>query len=102
MMSDMSPANYEKRLREIDIVSQELAQQVSATPASRKDLTARAKALDEELLRIATTLKKADPAQFDRFSEMISESMLDLDYVLNEKTLAISLRLGRKIQRDSR
>jgi hypothetical protein len=86
----MLAAEMLERIRAIDIESSRLARNVLRQPALRK----RAAELTAELLPIA---KRAHLFKESRaeFGTMLSESLLDLQYVTDEEPGMMSLRLAR-------
>ncbi len=88
-------------MRGIDQSARLLAESALANPDGRSSLEKEALELNIRLKQIIQELKICEPAFSGRFSEAISESSLDIRYVLATKPRGVSLRLGRKIRRNN-
>jgi hypothetical protein len=95
----MLSGELEKLLEEIQTIDKqalEMAELVLENPVLRHSLAPQGAALRARLLVIADALKSTDPNLYRQWTEKISESILDLNFV--ERDLdSVSLRLGRRI-----
>jgi hypothetical protein len=95
----VAPLNdVERELNNIDAEAYQMAEKVLKNPRLRESLRSRAKQMDQRLSTIADDLETSNPSLYSRFADKISESLLDLSYVINDNPNITSLRLGHKIQ----
>jgi len=90
-----------KELKAIDRPAFEMAVLVVENPANRGKLVAKAQLLRERLKEIGNELKTNNPEAFNKRSDQISETLLDLKFVAGQ-TKGVSLRLNRIIQQKKR
>ena len=86
----------DKLIEELEMINKEsfgMAHSIHKEPALRTQFAEKAHFLRERLLDIAEELKRIDPAKHRTWFYRISESHLDLSFVLADSSMT-SLRLG--------
>ena len=83
----------EEELETIDKLSFRMAFSVHTDPGLRSQLAKEAGLLKRRLLAIADEIKQQDPAVHKQWFHRISESFLDIDFVVTGTDIT-SLRLG--------
>lgn len=90
------PEDLIKEIGTIDELAWELALSVHKDPSLRDGVKKEAEELRNRLLDLATMLEKTTPISYT-IKRIISESILDLDFVIDGRLA--SLRLGHIIRR---
>ena len=96
----MLNGELEKLVEEIQAIDKqalEMAGLVLKNPVLRRSLAPQGEALRERLLVIADALKGMDPNVYQEWTDAISESILDLNFVETDLDI-VSLRLGEMIK----
>jgi hypothetical protein len=96
----MTPRQLEALLEELDVIDRrahKLALERLDARVHRRDLADEAQPMARRLDELATLLGEEDPTRRRQRSSQISESTVDLQYVLG-RTRYTSLRVGRRIR----
>ena len=94
--------NLENLINEIDVINKhalEMALSVHKNPSMRTIIKNKAKELSDRLHVLASELEQAGQDHYATRSHIISESILDLCYAIEDGPI-VSLRLGHEIKRD--
>ncbi len=85
-----------KLIEELEMINKEsfgMARSIHEQPALRTQAAEKASLLKKRLLDIAKELEQIAPEEHKRWCHAISESLLDLDFVVEDRGMT-SLRLG--------
>ena len=86
----------DKLIEELEMIDKQsfvLARSIHKEPALRTSSAEKARLLRKRLLNIAEELERIDPKVHKQWFHRISESLLDLDFVVENSSMT-SLRLG--------
>jgi len=86
----------DKLIEELEMINKQsfgMARSIHKEPALRTQSAAKAHLLRKRLLDIAEEFERIDPAKHREWFHRISESLLDLDFVVADRGMT-SLRLG--------